>query len=137
MANKNYQKGYRFEKRVEEVLAKLGFVVVSSRGSHSLVDIVAVGNAYTLLIQCKTDKGALKREDWNELLKMTMERSNIFPVFAWRDSKNKIHFWKIKCARLPHERVRDGLHYIPVNECEMSVANHGLYRPHIKERTIS
>jgi hypothetical protein len=49
----NYQKGAVFEHYVKKRLQKEGYYVMRSSGSHSTIDLCAVGKENVLLIQCK------------------------------------------------------------------------------------
>jgi hypothetical protein len=53
--NRNYQKGYRFERRIIEDLKRQGFcLVLRSAGSHSPVDVIALSSLGDVhLVQCK------------------------------------------------------------------------------------
>jgi Holliday junction resolvase len=42
MGNKSYQKGYRKEREIVNQARKEGFIALSSRGSHSPIDVVIV-----------------------------------------------------------------------------------------------
>ena len=65
--NRNYKKGYAFERSIVESYRKIGWVAFRSAGSHSPIDVVVINpkNVEVILIQCKnkvlTD-GAVERE---------------------------------------------------------------------------
>lgn len=70
----NYRSGYNFEKRCEKKFLDNGFTVVSSRGSHSVIDFVALKESTVILIQCKhtskmVDLGQLFKDENVNLLK--------------------------------------------------------------------
>ena len=65
MSNKNYQKGYRFEKRVANFFRNIGYYAIESRGSKGLYDVIAIPSEaisdykypeVPLMIQCKNKK---------------------------------------------------------------------------------
>jgi len=65
-----YQQGYAFENRVKADIQRHGYYAVRSGGSKGIVDILAVRehSPRILMVQCKR-KGAISREEWNELLR--------------------------------------------------------------------
>lgn len=58
MPNKAYQKGARFERKVQAWLKYIGYeLVVRSAGSHGLADLIGVAiDGHVCLIQCSTTK---------------------------------------------------------------------------------
>ena len=71
MPNKRYESGVRFERRVMGDLAERGYYCLRSAGSHSMIDVVAIGQE-VLLVQCKTD-GVLSSKDKENLLALEAE----------------------------------------------------------------
>jgi len=69
----NYSRGADFERRVQRYFEKLGYLVIRSAGSHTLVDLVALRAGEVKLIQCKLD-GVLsvaERQQLGELARET------------------------------------------------------------------
>lgn len=56
MTNKNYRRGYDAEKRLAKRLEKEGWFVIRSHASKGPVDLIAIGEAGTLLIEVKRTK---------------------------------------------------------------------------------
>lgn len=52
----NYAKGAGYERKLMKLLNDWGYLTVRSAGSHSAVDIVAIGNAAVIFIQVKSSR---------------------------------------------------------------------------------
>jgi Holliday junction resolvase len=52
----NYAKGAKYERKLGELLEREGYFVVRAAGSHSAVDLVAVGESNIKLIQVKSSR---------------------------------------------------------------------------------
>jgi hypothetical protein len=61
-----YARGAAFERRVMVDLEELGYYVVRSAGSHSVIDVVALAYQVTLGVQVKLD-GRCDPDEWNDL----------------------------------------------------------------------
>ena len=57
MPNKNYIRGYIFEREVVNYFKDLGFTAERTAGSHSIWDGVATKKNKTIFFQCKRVKG--------------------------------------------------------------------------------
>lgn len=70
MANKAYNRGSAFERRIKRELEDVGYYVVKSGGSKGAVDLAATSPlGGQIWIQCKKD-GRLSKADFEELLKL-------------------------------------------------------------------
>ena len=63
--NKRYRQGVMFEYEVRDWLKERGWIVVRSAGSKTAIDLVAVRNNQTLLVQCKKGTRPPKQERVN------------------------------------------------------------------------
>ena len=68
MPNKNYLRGVRFEREVQEIFKKAGYVTMRTAGSHSPYDVILVKKtenmekiANVCFVQCKTH--VIKKKD--------------------------------------------------------------------------
>jgi len=94
MTNKHYRKGYQFEHYVvAPYLRARGYFVVESRGSHGIVDVVAVRQQngkgmqhWPLMIQCKNDSkgGYVKPQEMASLRLCEKKYQGLF-LIAYRD----------------------------------------------------
>jgi Holliday junction resolvase len=66
LAGTAYEVGRRFEYRVRDHFRKLGYFVMRSPQSKTIVDLIVLGHDTVLLVQCKTS-GVISPDDWNEL----------------------------------------------------------------------
>lgn len=64
-----YARGATFERQVMKDLARFGWEVFRSAGSHGKADVVAIRPGRILLIQCKIS-GEIDRAEWNEVVRM-------------------------------------------------------------------
>jgi len=69
MANHLYNRGRAKEYRVMEMLRKEGWVVGRSAGSHSPVDVFAAKEGSVLLVQVKSAKARVSKDELVELVK--------------------------------------------------------------------
>jgi Holliday junction resolvase len=65
-----YAKGRRLEYQVRDLLRRKGYLVIRAAQSKP-VDLVALKNGKTLLIECKTEKSPLTRQRRTELIRLT------------------------------------------------------------------
>lgn len=61
-----YQRGRALEYSIRQKLRDLGYFVIRSASSKSPVDLVAIREDHTLLVQCKRDL-RLPPAEWNEI----------------------------------------------------------------------
>lgn len=67
MANKAYNRGSAFERRIKRELEDAGYYVTKSGGSKGPVDLSVVDcNGHPYFIQCKKD-GRISKANWNKL----------------------------------------------------------------------
>ena len=69
MPNRRYNKGRAKEYRAMEILRKDGFHAIRSAGSHGAVDVIAAKSGKILLIQVKSGKARIKKDELKELVK--------------------------------------------------------------------
>jgi Holliday junction resolvase len=62
MVNKNYVAGRNLEYRIKKSLESKGYFVIRSSGSHTPIDLVAIKNSVTYLIQAKNNCRVSKKE---------------------------------------------------------------------------
>lgn len=58
----NYERGRRFEYKIKKMLEKAGFVVFRTAGSHGEVDLIAINDTETFLLQLKYGKPITKAD---------------------------------------------------------------------------
>lgn len=109
----NYGLGTDFERRCFAALAKDGYFVVRSAGSHGIADLVALKPGQILLVQCKRD-GEILREEWNELVKLaqrmdpragTRGHRVVVPLLAYMPSARGIAYREL-LHQLEHRERR-------------------------------
>ncbi|MDA4127978.1 MAG: group I intron-associated PD-(D/E)XK endonuclease [Thaumarchaeota archaeon] len=66
--NKLYQKGREREYKVMELLRKEGYRVSRSAGSHGAADVIAAKDGHVLLVQVKSGRARMKKEELEELI---------------------------------------------------------------------
>ena len=84
---KNYQRGVAFEYKVMKYLKERDWLCVRSAGSHGPVDIVAIKDEITWLIQCKIRYGMLPDHNIRELMHWAPADSTIKPIYGFGVSK--------------------------------------------------
>ena len=113
MPNRNYRKGYYLEHRVvAPYLRARGYFVVESRGSHGIVDVVAVRQQngkdmqhWPLMIQCKNDsKGGYVGPQEMASLRLCKEKYQGLFLIAYRDKVTK----KLKFRSLDGSVLAEG-----------------------------
>ena len=111
MANKNYNRGSAFERRIKRELEDAGHYVTKSGGSKGPADLAVVdrdGRPY--LIQCKKD-GALSKAEWEELLEIG-QHFNVTTLHVCKPKRNEpIRFEYIHASR--NFKTLVGLDWIP------------------------
>lgn len=76
-----YRKGYEAERRAKQMLERMGFTVITSRGSHGPIDLAAWDSERILLIQVKRNC-YLSRVERSTLKTMPRPRNAV--VQCWR-----------------------------------------------------
>lgn len=89
MANRRYEKGRRFEQRIRKRLKSIGFFVVRAAGSKP-IDLVAIKDGKTVLIECKKYK-RLIRPDTRLFLETLGKQLQVETTLAY-NYKNRIIF---------------------------------------------
>lgn len=91
-AGKSYQIGRTFEYRCRDALRNAGYIVIRSAQSKGAADLVALRQGIVLLVQCKTRKDTMSKEEQKELLRVACLAGGL-AVLAWRGRKGeKIHW---------------------------------------------
>jgi len=99
MPNKNYRRGYNFERKVRQYLETLGYFTMRSSGSHTPVDVIALPRCSRapdkfegapLLVQCKTDS-ALSKKESIELYNLALDFGSM-PIMASKNSRGHTVF---------------------------------------------
>jgi len=96
--NKNYLKGYRFERRVSAFFRGMGFYAMESRGSKGLYDIIAIPPVESihyptkpLLIQAKTGQSSrVKARAAIPNMKEHSPKWNGIPLIAYNENRKII-----------------------------------------------
>jgi|GEM_PF-1001755 len=78
-----YGRGRAFEYRVRDLLRLAGAFAIRSPQSKGPVDVLAVLNGASLMVQCKFGSRYLGIDDWNELYDLAM-RVKAIPILASR-----------------------------------------------------
>ena len=84
MANSKYRIGLIFEYEVRDWLEERGWMVVRSAGSKTPIDLVAVRNNQTLLVQCKKGTKPPKKEREGLAILESRTGTNIQVVLAYK-----------------------------------------------------
>ena len=102
-----YRSGYNLEQRAAEHLRSEGYYVIASRGSHGIVDLVALKPGEVLGVQCKGN-GWLSPDEWNELYQLGLELAFV-PLLACREKRRLIFYeltgLRVKYSRNPPKRL--------------------------------
>ncbi len=98
--NRNYRKGYRFERRVKRYLEKKGYRVFRIAGSKP-IDLIAIAPKRVYLIECKSRKRDIKKTI--EKLSEYSDGLLAKPLIAYRKKDNKIVFIDVENG----EELRD------------------------------
>lgn len=75
-------RGIYLERRVAEDLAQRGWFTIRAAGSHGVADVVAIGPATVVFIQCKTD-GQIRGPEWNRLYDIALNVGAIPVIGQW------------------------------------------------------
>ena len=107
MANKNYQKGYNFERKVKRFLEKGGWVVFR-QGKSSFPDLICIKPN---LIQSSTDAKCQQLIDFavkDTCLVMAVEcKKRKGKYYQTKEDKESIESFKQKCSFIPLYLVKD------------------------------
>jgi Holliday junction resolvase len=88
----NYQKGYRFERKIATYFRRRGYFVVRSGGSKGPADLVGVKkNVPTLLIQCKAGTGVVGKDEHNTLFRAAQEAGARAIIVSKEDRKTIVY----------------------------------------------
>lgn len=89
MTGGNYPraKGYRFERKVKNLLSNQGFFCVR-QGKSAFPDLVVIGRDKTYLVECKVKK-YISREE-KEKLKEYKDKYNIIPLIAYNRNRKVV-----------------------------------------------
>ncbi len=96
--NKQYKRGYYYERKVKQILEKDGYLVWRSPASKSPIDIIAINNkGYVKLIQVKRksynlNKLYLNREEFLKIYELAKKFENVdnVDVEIWAFLGNKL-----------------------------------------------
>lgn len=94
MSNKNYMKGYRFEKEVQDHWENKGFHVVR-QGKSAFPDLVCFkmedGEIELVIVECKADggKGYLTPEERERAEEYAEEGFTFYTAYKEKDPKDK------------------------------------------------
>ena len=81
----SYTKGRRFEYRVRDLFRKNGYVVIRAARSKP-IDLVCLKNGNSILVECKTEKSAL-RKPRKEILLDLAKTSKAIPILAYKKQR--------------------------------------------------
>ncbi len=112
-----YAKGTRFEHKVRDDLAAMGYVVVRAAGSKGNVkaDLVAFHDSYPLmLVQCKTN-GQISKAEWDRLYEVAgwYEPRAVAVVAANGPKGSGVTYTRITGERVPYARTQPCVAYDP------------------------
>jgi Holliday junction resolvase len=97
-----YEKGRAKEYRVMALLKKDGWVVSRSAASHGAVDVFAAKGGRLLLVQVKSGKARVKREEMEELIRWGKESNGDAEVWHFKGrgrlEKRRVHASKESAA---------------------------------------
>jgi Holliday junction resolvase len=102
--NKQYKKGYYYERKVKQILEKDGYLVWRSPASKSPIDIIAINDkGYVRLIQVKRkrynlNKLYLNREEFLKIYELAkkFENTNNVDVEIWAFLGNRLEKYNKK-----------------------------------------
>ena len=85
----NYSRGAAFENQVKHDLERKGYQAFRVAGSHSPVDVLAIGHGLIVYVQCKTN-GVLRVEEWNSFIDFC-STVRALPILAEREKGIRYH----------------------------------------------
>jgi Holliday junction resolvase len=97
-----YTRGDYFEKRVADDLRHNGYLCWQSRGSKTVVDIIALKPGQVLLVQVKAGMTPPAGTEWNSLLKIARYTQAV-PLIADRAGRGVIRYRRITDPHTPHK----------------------------------
>jgi hypothetical protein len=89
----HYRKGYVFELETQHKLQKAGFYVMSSRGSHGLLDLIAFNSDYAIGFQLKNGC-KITEKDQQGLMNLGAPKNFVVCAFT-KDKKGKKHLFAL------------------------------------------
>jgi Holliday junction resolvase len=84
MAGTRYERGRAKEYRAMELLKREGWIVSRSAASHGAVDVFAAKGGRILLVQVKSGKARVKREEMEELVRWGKESNGDAEVWHFK-----------------------------------------------------
>lgn len=95
--NKNYQKGYRLERKIMNLYKKYNIFSTRTAGSHSPFDVIAISHNNLLLIQCKNRKGTKQDvEKLQEIRKKIPKELNVLILLYTSEADEVVESREIK-----------------------------------------
>jgi Holliday junction resolvase len=98
MAISRYAKGRSREYRTMSILKREGWLVSRSAASHGAVDVFAARDGRMLLIQVKSGKARVKKEELEALVEWGKRSSSDAEVWHFRDG-GKVERRRVYAAR--------------------------------------
>lgn len=91
MVNKNYRKGYSFEKRVQKYFEENGYYVIRAAGSHGAADLVVIRPyRIPIFVQCKYNRNITSDEKMK--LRKICDNLNVKGVIAFGKAREPVRF---------------------------------------------
>lgn len=90
MANLKYNRGRAWEYKVKKDAESIGYFVIRSAGSHTLVDLVMIKKGEIVFVQCKTGKGAMTKKEQKEF-KDFAEKYGAGTLYARKVGRKEIY----------------------------------------------
>lgn len=115
-----YTRGDYFEKRVADDLRGNGYFVLQSRGSKTVVDLVAIKTGQVLFVQAKAGLTTPSGTEWNTL-HMIATRFGGVPLIADRAGRGRIRYRRITHPHSPHKHDWPALIWTP-DDAELAAA---------------
>jgi Holliday junction resolvase len=81
----NYERGRRFEYQVRDFFREHGFLVIRAAQSKP-IDLVCLKDGKSILVECKINRKAMRRQAREELVKMA-ESFHTIAVFAYKEKR--------------------------------------------------
>lgn len=85
--NGAYKKGRYYEVKTRRILEEKGYYVVRSGGSKGLIDLVAVGENDTVIIQVKAGKSPFSPKERNAFIEIVVHSNCRKELWRWRDRR--------------------------------------------------
>ena len=87
---KKYQKGYRAERKLVNLLKDKAILAVRTAGSHSPIDVIAVFPSRVLFFQVKSGKSRISKKEKELLWELETDNSSAY-VAVYDEGKFKIY----------------------------------------------